>query len=84
MLEMFVEIKMGMGEWGVVMQEIDVVQLNVEVLDVVEEVNCYIVSICFYGLICEEKNGLIELFDEFWNMIKLCDGSCGWMLVGIQ
>lgn len=82
MFEMFVEIKIDFDLCGNDVNQIDVVQFDVELV-VIEDCGIeQLVSVCFYGLICELVNMLVVLFDEVWNLLKL--GSQGWLFVGIQ
>jgi predicted lipid-binding transport protein (Tim44 family) len=82
--EMFAELKMDLSERVGGAQETDVVAVEADVIDVVEEINRYVVSVRFTGQIREEKHGSIESFDEVWHLVKPRDGKGGWLLAGIQ
>lgn len=82
--ELFAEVKMQHAERGGATQETEVVQLEATVLDVSEEDQRYVVSVRFYGLLREEKNGPAESFDEMWHLVKPRNGASGWMVAGIQ
>ena len=82
--EMFAAIKLDLQDRAGKAQETDVVKIDAEVLDVATEADTQIVSVRFYGLIREEKDGAATPFDEVWHLVKPVDGSREWAIAGIQ
>ena len=65
-------------------QRTDVVELNVQVIDVAEENDRYVVSVRFTGLLREQADAAPEAFDEIWHLSKPLAGSGGWLIAGVQ
>ena len=82
--EMFAELKLEMTERGTAVQKTDVVSINVEVIEVDENADRYLVSVRFTGVIRDSSGEPDESFDEVWHLMKSRQGSSGWVLSGIQ
>lgn len=82
--EMFAELKMELAERGATTQKTDVVSIEADVIDVEEYADRYLVSVRFTGVIHDGTHGPDELFIEIWHLMKLRQGSSGWVLSGIQ
>ncbi|KON81338.1 Tim44-like domain-containing protein [Azoarcus sp. PA01] len=82
--EMFAELQMQIQERGDAVQRTEVVDLHAEVVGYAEEAQRHLVSVRFHGLIREEAGAAPVEFDERWHLAKALDGSCGWVVAGIQ
>ena len=82
--EMFASIRLELQERGTSAQQTDVVKVDAQVLDVSQEAERQIVSVRFYGLIREEKDGAAADFDEVWHLVKPLDDSRSWAIAGIE
>jgi predicted lipid-binding transport protein (Tim44 family) len=82
--ELYLEIEAEVRAAGPSTQKIEVVTLDAEVLDVVTEVNLYVVSVRFSGLIREQAGAEPEPFTEIWHLEKPVNGRSGWLVAGIQ
>ena len=82
--EMFAEIKLEMADRGTAVQKTDVVSVQVEVIEVDEDADRYLVSVRFKGVIRDDVTALDEAFDEVWHLMKSRQGNSGWVLSGIQ
>ncbi|MEO8487678.1 MAG: Tim44-like domain-containing protein, partial [Betaproteobacteria bacterium] len=60
----------------------EVVDVEAEVVDVATEGSSHWVSVRFTGT--AREGGVLEPFDEVWNLVKPVDGSSGWLVAGIQ
>ena len=82
--EMFAELKMELSERGSVTQKTEVVSINAEVIEVDEDTDRYVVSVRFTGVIRDDSGDADESFNEVWHLMKLRQGTTGWVLSGIQ
>ena len=82
--EMFAELKMDLAERGSASQKTDVVSINAQVIEVDEDADRYLVSVRFTGVMRDDSGEPDESFNEVWHLMKLRQGSTGWMLSGIQ
>ena len=62
----------------------DVVALDAELVEVVQEGDRYVASVRFHGTLRENGSASPLPFEELWHLVKPVDGSCGWLLAGIQ
>ena len=60
----------------------EIVDVDAEVVDVATEGANHWVSVRFAGT--AREGGVLEPFDEVWNLVKPVDGSSGWLVAGIQ
>jgi len=60
----------------------EIVDVDAEVIDVATEGPKHWVSVRFSGT--AREGGVLEPFDEVWNLVKPVDGSSGWLIAGIQ
>ena len=60
----------------------EIVDVEAEVVDVATEGDRHWASVRFAGT--AREGGVIEPFDEVWNLVKPVDGSSGWLIAGIQ
>ena len=60
----------------------EIVDVDAEVVDVATEGSKHWVSVRFAGT--AREGGVLEPFDEVWNLVKPVDGSSGWLVAGIQ
>ncbi|GMU72314.1 MAG: hypothetical protein AMXMBFR42_17730 [Burkholderiales bacterium] len=60
----------------------EIVEVDAEVIDVATEGRNHWVSVRFSGT--AREGGVLEPFDEVWNLVKPVDGSAGWRVAGIQ
>lgn len=60
----------------------EIVDVDAEVVDVATEGRNHWVSVRFAGT--AREGGMLEPFDEVWNLVKPVDGSAGWQIAGIQ
>ena len=60
----------------------EIVDVDAEVVDVATEGSTHWVSVRFAGT--AREGGVLEPFDEVWNLVKPIDGSTGWLIAGIQ
>ncbi|HQU50940.1 MAG TPA: Tim44 domain-containing protein, partial [Casimicrobiaceae bacterium] len=60
----------------------EIVEVDAEVVDVATEGRNHWVSVRFSGT--AREGGVLEPFDEMWNLVKPVDGSAGWLVAGIQ
>lgn len=60
----------------------EIVDVDAEVVDVATEGANHWVSVRFAGT--AREGGVLEPFDEVWNLVKPVDGSTGWLVAGIQ
>jgi predicted lipid-binding transport protein (Tim44 family) len=82
--EMFAELKIEIAERGTATRKSEVVSLEVAVIDVDEDVDRYLVSVRFTGVIRDDADKEDESFDEVWHLVKSRQGRGGWVLSGIQ
>ena len=82
--EMFAELKMDLAERGSASQKTDVVSINAQVIEVDVDADRYLVSVRFTGVMRDDSGEPDESFNEVWHLMKLRQGSTGWMLSGIQ
>ncbi len=82
--EMFAELTMEMEGRGGSTRKSDVVAIDAEVLSVDEDSDRYLVSVRFTGMIRDGSGAPDESFHEIWHLMKLRQGSIGWVLAGIQ
>jgi predicted lipid-binding transport protein (Tim44 family) len=82
--EMFAELKLELADRGTAIQKTDVVSIHVEVIDVDEDADRYLVSVRFKGVMNEGSNLPDESFDEVWHLLKSRKENSGWVLSGIQ
>jgi predicted lipid-binding transport protein (Tim44 family) len=60
----------------------EIVEVDAEVVDVATERDRHWVSVRFAGT--AREGGVLEPFDEVWNLVKPVDGTTGWLIAGIQ
>jgi predicted lipid-binding transport protein (Tim44 family) len=60
----------------------EIVDVDAEVVDVSTEGTKHWASVRFSGT--AREGGVLEPFDEVWNLVKPVDGSSGWLIAGIQ
>lgn len=60
----------------------EIVEVEAEVIDVATEGRNHWVSVRFAGT--AREGGVLEPFDEVWNLVKPVDGASGWQVAGIQ
>lgn len=60
----------------------EIVDVDAEVVDVATEGRNHWVSVRFSGT--AREGGVLEPFDEIWNLTKPVDGNAGWRVAGIQ
>lgn len=60
----------------------EIAEVDAEVIDVTTEGRNHWVSVRFSGT--AREGGVLEPFDEVWNLVKPVDGSAGWLVAGIQ
>lgn len=60
----------------------EIVEVDAEVVDVTTEGRNHWVSVRFAGT--AREGGVLEPFDEIWNLVKPVDGGSGWQVAGIQ
>jgi predicted lipid-binding transport protein (Tim44 family) len=82
--EMFTELKQELANRGTAVQKTEVVSINAEVIEVVEDVDHYVVSVRFNGVISDGSQQPDESFDEVWHLMKARQDNSGWVLSGIQ
>ena len=82
--EMFAELKMELADRGAATQKTDVVSINAEVIEVDEDADRYVVSVRFTGVMRDDTGEPDESFTEVWHLMKLRQGTTGWVLSGIQ
>jgi predicted lipid-binding transport protein (Tim44 family) len=78
------EIEADVRAKGDTPQKTEVVTLNSDVLDVATEVDQYVVSVRFSGLIRENIGQEPQAFSEIWHLEKPVSGRSGWLVSGIQ
>lgn len=78
------EIEADVRAKGDTPQKTEVVTLNSDVLDVATEVDLYVVSVRFSGLIRENAGQEPQAFSEIWHLEKPVSGRSGWLVSGIQ
>ncbi len=62
----------------------DVVMLDAQLLGIEEDMDGYLASVEFSGMIREEPSAGPSPFREVWNMAKPKDGRSGWLVAGVQ
>lgn len=82
--EMFAELKIELSERGTEAQKTNVLSIQAQVIEVKEDVDRYLVSVRFNGMIRDDIAQTDESFDEVWHLAKQRQGSSGWVLSGIQ
>jgi predicted lipid-binding transport protein (Tim44 family) len=82
--EMFAELKQELASRGTAVQKTEVLSINAEVIEVVEDVDHYVVSVRFNGVISDGGQEPDESFDEVWHLMKARQDNGGWVLSGIQ
>jgi len=82
--DMFAELKQELANRGTAVQKTEVLSINAEVIEVVEEVDHYVVSVRFNGVISDGGQEPNESFDEVWHLMKARQDGSGWLLSGIQ
>ena len=82
--EMFADLKQELVNRGTAVQKTEVLSINAEVIEVVEEVDHYVVSVRFNGVISDGGQEPNESFDEVWHLMKARQDGSGWVLSGIQ
>lgn len=60
----------------------EIVDVDAEVVDVSTEGANHWASVRFTGT--AREGGVMEPFDEVWNLVKPVDGTSGWLIAGIQ
>jgi predicted lipid-binding transport protein (Tim44 family) len=82
--EMFELAQAEIAERGDAAQKTEVFGLSVQVLDVAEEADRYVVSVRFTGSVREQAHAVPVDLDEVWHLTKPRAGSGGWVIAGIQ
>jgi predicted lipid-binding transport protein (Tim44 family) len=60
----------------------EIVDVDAEVVEVSTEGSNHWVSVRFAGT--AREGGVLETFDEVWNLVKPVGGDSGWLIAGIQ
>jgi predicted lipid-binding transport protein (Tim44 family) len=81
---MFAELEQELANRGTAVQKTEVLSINAEVIEVVEDVDHYVVSVRFNGVISDGGQEPDESFDEVWHLMKARQDNSGWVLSGIQ
>jgi predicted lipid-binding transport protein (Tim44 family) len=81
---MFAELEQELASRGTAVQKTEVLSINAEVIEVVEDVDHYVVSVRFNGVISDGGQEPDESFDEVWHLMKARQDNSGWVLSGIQ
>ena len=81
---MFAELEQELASRGTAVQKTEVLSINAEVIEVVEDVDRYVVSVRFNGVISDGGQEPDESFDEVWHLMKARQDNSGWVLSGIQ
>ena len=81
---MFAELEQELAHRGTAVQKTEVLSINAEVIEVVEDVDHYVVSVRFSGVISDGGQEPDESFDEVWHLMKARQDNSGWVLSGIQ
>lgn len=79
--ELHREIVREMNETGAA-RPTEIATVEAEVVDVSTEGSTHWASVRFTGT--AREGGVLEPFDEVWNLAKPVDGSSGWLIAGIQ
>ena len=82
--EMFAELKMDLADRGASKQVNDVVSIEAQVMQVEQDLERYLVSVRFTGVMRDASSEPDERFDEIWHLMKPRQGNSGWVLSGIQ
>jgi predicted lipid-binding transport protein (Tim44 family) len=81
---MFAELKMDLADRGASKQVNDVVSIRAEVMQVEQDLERYLVSVRFTGVMRDASSAPDKSFDEIWHLMKPRQGNSGWVLSGIQ
>jgi len=79
--ELYREITREMDASGAA-RPTEIVDVDADVVDVTTEGMKHWASVRFSGT--AREGGVLEPFDEVWNLVKPVDGSSGWLIAGIQ
>jgi predicted lipid-binding transport protein (Tim44 family) len=82
--EMFDALRKDVAARGAAGQQTDVVTLEAQLLEVVTEGDSHHASLRFSGTTREAPGAPPTAFSEVWNLARPVDGSCGWLLAGIE
>lgn len=82
--EMFAELKMDLADRNTANQVHDVVSIQAEVMHVEQDLERYLVSVRFTGVMRDASGAPDERFDEIWHLMKPRQGNSGWVVSGIQ
>ncbi|HWP18610.1 MAG TPA: TIM44-like domain-containing protein [Burkholderiaceae bacterium] len=82
--DMLARIRHQLAERGDQPNRTDVVTLEAQLIGVEDLGAAWLASVEFSGMIREEISAGAAPFREVWSLTKPRDGSCGWLLAGVQ
>ncbi len=82
--DVLAELKAQIAERGASLNKTDVVTLQADLIGFETDVDEYIASVHFSGMIREDVGAAAEPFEEIWNLSRPVNGQGGWLLAGIQ